>query len=111
MPGGKLAEIGATYNTSMYHGSTGSPVFDDQCQVFGLHTRGWLYGFPKPTESVIEFAFSLHTILTHFVNMLNTKGLEELLKIFKEEAEGNSDLQEVLQSLSEEQVVKAEPDA
>ncbi|XP_073331642.1 serine protease FAM111A-like [Pagrus major] len=98
-----------TYNTFMYHGSSGSPVFDAQCKVFGLHTAGFVYGFQKYKESVIEYAFSLHTILKHFVNMLKTKGLEELLKRFEEAAKGNSDLQEVLKSVSEAQVVKAEP--
>ncbi|KAM8746627.1 serine protease FAM111A-like [Acanthopagrus schlegelii] len=99
MTGGKVAELGSTYKTFMYHGSSGSPVFDAQCKVFGLHTGGYVYR-QNPTESVIEFAQPLCTILKHFVNMLRTKGLEELLQRFKEAAKENLDLQEVLQSVS-----------
>ena len=80
-------------------------MFDAQCKVFGLHTGGYVYGFPKHEESVIEFAQPLCAILKHFVK---TKGDEELLKIFEEAAKGNSDLQKVLQSVSEEQQVKVE---
>ncbi|KAM8746877.1 serine protease FAM111A-like isoform 1-T2 [Acanthopagrus schlegelii] len=101
MIGGKLAEKRSTYNTFMYHGSSGSPVFDAQCKVFGLHTGGYVYGFPKHEESVIEFAQPLCTILKHFVNMLKTKGLEELLQRFEEAAKGNSEIQKVLKTVSE----------
>ncbi|XP_030285863.1 protein FAM111A-like [Sparus aurata] len=96
MTGGKVAEMGSTYKTFMYHGSSGSPVFDAQCKVFGLHTGGYVYR-QNPTKSVIEFAQPLCTILKHFVK---TQGNEELLKIFKEAAKENSHLQEVLQSVS-----------
>ncbi|KAM8748305.1 serine protease FAM111A-like [Acanthopagrus schlegelii] len=91
MIGGKLAEKRSTYKTFMYHGSSGSPVFDAQCKVFGLHTGGFVYGFPNTRiESVIEYAQPLCAILKHFVNMLKTKGLEELLNRFKGAAKGNS---------------------
>ncbi|XP_030287763.1 protein FAM111A-like [Sparus aurata] len=102
MIGGKLEEKRSTYNTFMYHGSSGSPVFDAQCKVFGLHTGGYVYGFPNThIESVIEYAQPLCTILKHFVNMLKTKRHEELLKRFKEAAMGNSEIQKVLKTVSE----------
>uniref|UniRef100_A0A8C6SMZ6 Protein FAM111A-like n=1 Tax=Neogobius melanostomus TaxID=47308 RepID=A0A8C6SMZ6_9GOBI len=42
----------ASYHTFMYHGSSGSPVFDAHCKVFGLHTAGFSYGFgPKKAAS------------------------------------------------------------
>lgn len=48
MMGGKLVDKVVTYNTFMYHGASGSPVFDARCQVFGLHTAGFVIcGFPK----------------------------------------------------------------
>ncbi|XP_036969055.1 protein FAM111A-like, partial [Acanthopagrus latus] len=106
MTGGKLEEKRSTYDTFMYHGSSGSPVFDAQCKVFGLHTGGYVYGFPKHEESVIEFAQPLCAILKHFVK---AHGNEDLLKRFEEAAKENSDLQEVLQSVSEEQEVEVEP--
>uniref|UniRef100_A0A8C9XNQ3 Protein FAM111A n=1 Tax=Sander lucioperca TaxID=283035 RepID=A0A8C9XNQ3_SANLU len=70
MMGGKKADKEGTYNTFMYHGSSGSPVFDAHGRVFGLHTAGYAYGFPNQRESVIEFAQPLLTIFKHFVSML-----------------------------------------
>lgn len=55
MMSGCLEEEVVTYNTFMYHGSSGSPVFDALGRVFGLHTAGFVYGFPKE-KGVIEFA-------------------------------------------------------
>uniref|UniRef100_A0A3P9DSR7 Serine protease n=1 Tax=Maylandia zebra TaxID=106582 RepID=A0A3P9DSR7_9CICH len=52
--------IYVTYNSFMYHGSSGSPVFDAYGQVFGLHSGGFFYGFPKSKQSVIEFSFPLY---------------------------------------------------
>ncbi|XP_033970236.1 protein FAM111A-like [Trematomus bernacchii] len=85
-----------TYNTFMYHGSSGSPVFDAQCRVFGLHTSGFVYDFPKDTKSVIEYAQPLLTIFEHFVSKLREPGNEELLKRVKKVAKGNSDLKKIL---------------
>uniref|UniRef100_A0A3Q3Q3L7 Serine protease n=1 Tax=Monopterus albus TaxID=43700 RepID=A0A3Q3Q3L7_MONAL len=50
MMGGNKAEQVVTYNTFMYHGSSGSPVFDGQCRVFGLHTAGYVYEFRNMEE-------------------------------------------------------------
>uniref|UniRef100_A0A668VLQ8 Serine protease n=1 Tax=Oreochromis aureus TaxID=47969 RepID=A0A668VLQ8_OREAU len=51
--GHKAGKVG-TYHTFMYHGASGSPVFDGLGRVFGLHTAGFTYGFRKEVESVIE---------------------------------------------------------
>ncbi|XP_044197928.1 serine protease FAM111A-like isoform X2 [Thunnus albacares] len=83
----------ATYNTFMYHGSSGSLVFDAHCRVFGLHTGGFVYGFPKATESVIEFAQPLLTIFERLVTKLKESGKEDLLKRV-EEAKRNPDPEE-----------------
>ncbi|XP_075948265.1 serine protease FAM111A-like [Anarhichas minor] len=45
MIGGYKADNVATYNTFMYHGSSGSPVFDAHGRVFGLHSAGFVYGY------------------------------------------------------------------
>uniref|UniRef100_A0A3Q2WZG9 Serine protease n=1 Tax=Haplochromis burtoni TaxID=8153 RepID=A0A3Q2WZG9_HAPBU len=42
--------IYVTYNSFMYHGSSGSPVFDAHGQVFGLHSGGFSTGFQKPNR-------------------------------------------------------------
>ncbi|XP_078020504.1 serine protease FAM111A-like [Epinephelus lanceolatus] len=92
MMGGRRAENVATYNTFMYHGSSGSPVFDAHGRVFGLHTAGYTYGFPNHKESVIEFAQPVLTIFEHFVSKLKESGNEKLLKRVQEEAKGNPHL-------------------
>ncbi|XP_049895863.1 serine protease FAM111A-like [Epinephelus moara] len=95
MMGGSRAENVATYNTFMYHGSSGSPVFDAHARVFGLHTAGYTYGFPNHTESVIEFAQPLLTIFKHFVSKLKETRDEKLLKRVEKEAKGNPHLKRV----------------
>lgn len=92
--GGQKAEKVVTYNTFMYHGSSGSPVFDNHCRVFGLHTAGFVYGFPNK-ESVIEYAQPLLTIFEHFVSKLKKRKDEELLKRIKEAAKGNPHLEKM----------------
>ncbi|KAL7375395.1 hypothetical protein ABVT39_016659 [Epinephelus coioides] len=99
MMGGSRAENIATYNTFMYHGSSGSPVFDARCRVFGLHTAGYTYGFRNHKESVIEFAQPLLTIFKHFVSKLKESGNEGLLKRVQEETNGNPYLTRVLSSM------------
>ncbi|KAI9524504.1 hypothetical protein NQZ68_018188 [Dissostichus eleginoides] len=96
--GGNRAEKVATYNTFMYHGSSGSPVFDAKCKVFGLHTSGFVYD-PDKSKSVIEWAQRLLSIFEHFVRKLKENRDEELLKRVEEEAKGNSDLKEILKKI------------
>ncbi|XP_078132288.1 LOW QUALITY PROTEIN: serine protease FAM111A-like [Sander vitreus] len=113
MMGGKKADKVGTYNTFMYHGSSGSPVFDAHGRVFGLHTAGYAYGFPKPDKSVIEFAQPLLTIFEHFVSTLKVSGKDELLERVNKEVKGNSDLEKVFKSVVEpadpEELLDIEP--
>ncbi|KAM9335487.1 serine protease FAM111A-like [Symphorus nematophorus] len=83
------ADVLMTYKTFMAHGSSGSPVVDTNGQVFGLHTGCFFWGFPKPGESVIEFAYPLLVIFKDFVSKLKETGKEEMLMRVKEEAKGN----------------------
>lgn len=99
--GGNKAEKVVTYHTFMYHGSSGSPVFDANGQVFGLHTAGYTYGFPQHTDSVIEYAHPLLTIVENFVKRLKESGNEELLKRVEEEAKVNSYLKKVFKAESD----------
>ncbi|XP_070710443.1 serine protease FAM111A-like isoform X2 [Pempheris klunzingeri] len=95
------ADVIMTYNTFMYHGSSGSPVFDARGQVFGLHTGGFFFGSPKPGESVIEFANPLIRIFEHFVTKLKERGKEGLLSKIKKEINGNSDLKKVFKNVTD----------
>uniref|UniRef100_A0A3B3TTF7 Serine protease n=1 Tax=Poecilia latipinna TaxID=48699 RepID=A0A3B3TTF7_9TELE len=67
MVGGTKADKVETYNTFMYHGASGSPVFGADCRVFGIHTGGFTYGFQRHETSVIEYAHPLLTIFEKFV--------------------------------------------
>ncbi|XP_037614292.1 protein FAM111A-like isoform X2 [Sebastes umbrosus] len=103
MMGQNKADNVTTYNTFMYHGASGSPVFDEHGNVFGLHTGGFVYGFPSDTKSVIEYAQPVLTIFEHFVRMMKEReNGQSLLKRVGEEAKGNSELEKVLESVLKE---------
>ncbi|XP_058479729.1 serine protease FAM111A-like [Solea solea] len=94
---GAEADKHVTCNTFMYHGSSGSPVFDQSCQVFGLHTAEFTYTWPKGSgESVIEYALPLLHIFNKFVSNLREKNNKTLLARITEEAKGNQHLKNVL---------------
>ncbi|XP_026018929.1 protein FAM111A-like [Astatotilapia calliptera] len=96
LEGGYKAGKVATYHTFMYHGSSGSPVFDGLGRVFGLHTGGFTYGFTKKDESVIEYAHPLIMIFEKFVSNLKESGNNELLRRVEKATKENSHLIEKL---------------
>ncbi|XP_030609858.1 protein FAM111A-like [Archocentrus centrarchus] len=94
--GGSKAEKVGTYHTFMYHGASGSPVFDGLGRVFGLHTAGYVCNSANGIESVIECAHPLLTIFENFVGNLKESENEELLKSIEEAAKRNPHLKEIL---------------
>ncbi|XP_034757120.1 protein FAM111A-like [Etheostoma cragini] len=110
MMGGKIADKVGTYNTFMYHGSSGSPVFDARGRVVGLHSAGYAYEFLNHKGSVIEFAYPLLTIFKHYVSTLKEHGKDELLERVKKEVKGNSDLVKVFKSVVELQESRQRPE-
>ncbi|XP_061566058.1 serine protease FAM111A-like [Cololabis saira] len=93
------ADICVTYNTSMYHYSSGSPVFDSFGQVFGLHSGSFLFDYPIPGESVIEYCYPLLYIFKELVGALKVRGSTELLLRIQQEAKGNQYLENILASV------------
>uniref|UniRef100_A0A673JXJ7 Protein FAM111A-like n=2 Tax=Sinocyclocheilus rhinocerous TaxID=307959 RepID=A0A673JXJ7_9TELE len=44
------------YNSCFFHGSSGSPVFDEHCYLIGVHTGGYVYpGEKGRTRSIVEY--------------------------------------------------------
>ncbi|XP_038163195.1 serine protease FAM111A-like [Cyprinodon tularosa] len=97
MMGGDKAEKVATYHTFMYHGASGSPVFDAHGMLFGLHTAGYCYELPHMKGSVIEYAYPLLTIFEKFVSNLKESGNVQMLEKVKEAATENQHLDKILQ--------------
>ncbi|KAK7925622.1 hypothetical protein WMY93_007932 [Mugilogobius chulae] len=86
----------SSYHTFMYHGSSGSPVFDAYCRVFGLHSGGFTYGLKPKEHSVIEFSHPVLLIFETFVTNLKEKNQEELLIKVREHSTGNVHLENIV---------------
>ncbi|KAJ8341869.1 hypothetical protein SKAU_G00341600 [Synaphobranchus kaupii] len=81
------------YETCFYGGSSGSPVFSVTGKVVGMHSGG----FKEPnTESVIEFAHPLSSILKDILRKLATKPMPDVLTKFIEEAKTQDALHPVI---------------
>ncbi|KAM9391342.1 serine protease FAM111A-like isoform 5-T13 [Salvelinus alpinus] len=77
-----------TYDTFLFHGASGSPVFDESCQVISMHTGGFPFK-DEGVKSVIEYAIPLFTILENFlIEMMNRNNVEILTKFTREALTG-----------------------
>ncbi|XP_038860344.1 serine protease FAM111A-like [Salvelinus namaycush] len=57
-----------TYDTCFFHGASGSPVFNEYCQLIAMHTAGYSYqGKRGKTQSIIEYAIPLSGILEEII--------------------------------------------
>ncbi|XP_045568017.1 serine protease FAM111A isoform X2 [Salmo salar] len=74
-----------TYDTCLFHGASGSPVFDESCQVIAMHTGGFPYE-DEGVKSVIEYAIPLLTILEDFLIKMKDRNNVEILTKFTREA-------------------------
>ncbi|XP_044079143.1 serine protease FAM111A-like [Siniperca chuatsi] len=71
-----------TYESCFYFGSSGSPVFDEHCNVVAMHSGGYAYrgvGSPK-LQSVIEFGLSLSVIIERIIIQIVERGKFDVLK-------------------------------
>ncbi len=73
-----------TYDTCFFHGSSGSPVFDEHCCLIGIHTGGFDYKESEKTRSVIEYSYSMQSIIDAIVTQVKTRSdILKLLSKFK----------------------------
>ncbi len=76
------------YNSCFFHGSSGSPVFNEDCYLIGVHTGGYVYpGERGKTRSVVEYAYSMQPILDMIRAQAKIKGLHDIVNIL--EAQSN----------------------
>ncbi|XP_059207779.1 serine protease FAM111A-like [Centropristis striata] len=70
-----------TYETSFYFGSSGSPVFDEHCNVVAMHSGGFSYSNARgELQSVLEYGHPLSTIMEHAIIQLVEKGRFDVLE-------------------------------
>ncbi|XP_051751433.1 serine protease FAM111A [Ctenopharyngodon idella] len=73
-----------TYDSCFFHGSSGSPVFDVDCNLIGIHTGGYEYKKTKKTTwSVMEYGFTMQPILDHIKAQAKIKGLHDIVNILE----------------------------
>ncbi|KAG9347199.1 hypothetical protein JZ751_006127, partial [Albula glossodonta] len=88
-----------TYMTNFLHGSSGSPVFQENSQLVSLHTGGYSYVADGQSFSITEYAISVMSILYDFLHwLLGNRGMQthrklDCLRAFSSEAlKGSSDI-------------------
>ncbi|XP_061106834.1 serine protease FAM111A-like isoform X2 [Conger conger] len=88
-----------TYDASFLHGTSGSPVFQDSCQLVSLHTGGYSYTKDGKSYSIMEHAFPIMAIvqdilykLLHNKVMQNQHKLDYLAGFSREALRGTQDM-------------------
>ncbi|XP_041935590.1 serine protease FAM111A-like [Alosa sapidissima] len=82
------------YNSCFFYGASGSPVFDERCNVIGMHTGGYVYKTTKPIGSILEYGLPLLPVLVSILRQTKDKHqhvwesfLAENTKLVKQYAE------------------------
>ncbi|XP_077097874.1 family with sequence similarity 111.2 [Siphateles boraxobius] len=72
------------YNSCFFHGSSGSPVFDEHCYLIGMHTGGYVYpGERGKNRSIVEYAYSMQSILEMIKAQARIRGLHDIVNILE----------------------------
>lgn len=69
------------YESCFYFGSSGSPIFDEHCNVVAIHSGGYTYKNARGKEqSVIEYGYRLSDIIEHIIVQIVERGRFDVLK-------------------------------
>ncbi|KAA8586789.1 hypothetical protein FQN60_000625 [Etheostoma spectabile] len=70
-----------TYESCFYFGSSGSPVFDEHCNVVAMHSGGYCYRNARgQNQSVIEYGYPMSSIVEHLVVQMVERSRLDVLK-------------------------------
>ncbi len=73
-----------TYDTCFFHKSSGSPVFDVDCNLIGIHTGGYKYKTEgDQTWSIMEYGFSMQPILDNIRAQARMKCLPDIISVIE----------------------------
>ncbi|KAL1273699.1 hypothetical protein QQF64_026513 [Cirrhinus molitorella] len=83
------------YNSCFFHGSSGSPVFDEDCCLIGVHTGGYVYpGERGKTRSIMEYAYSMQPILESIITQAKESERSDILNLLSEYKSLNLNLED-----------------
>lgn len=77
----EIRESQIIYHSCFFCGSSGSPVFNDDCKLIGVHTGGFPFNREgAKTRSVIEYALPIFPILLHIYNQCRNSGRADVVQ-------------------------------
>ncbi|KAL7838969.1 hypothetical protein SRHO_G00256270 [Serrasalmus rhombeus] len=84
------------YESWFFHGSSGSPVFNESCELIGVHSGGYVYKDERgETQSVVEYALPMLPILVHILKQAKEKRRMDVVKYF----ESQTNMEDMLQTV------------
>lgn len=91
------------YNTCFYFGSSGSPVFDNNCKVVALHSGGYFYHNKKnERQSVIEYGYLLSYIIEDMIiKLVDKKKFDVLSKYLSVDYKKKQNIRDGVKKLAE----------